>query len=166
MKEFILDELQDFAVEMDEKYPNMNFGGCCVFASLFAKRMIDLIPTIKIVVEDRVTGNSCSIDDVRNNIENNTVNDWYDNGIDFTHVLIQFEYQGEIFWYDANGIHTDMVEFELVDGYLGILEALELVNDNEGWNPSFNRKDIPNIKRDIYNFHRRFKRSLDKSIKR
>lgn len=137
-----------------DKHPTINWGGCCVFASRVAKRLEGVVERVAVRV-----GNDYGeyydgqhLDHVRNNIQKNTPRQWNRHGIYFAHVIVEFDYRGRTYHYDALGAKkarnsTNMHGYPIIDGELTVQEATELANVKAGWNPSFDRAEIPYVEK-------------------
>jgi hypothetical protein len=150
---FTHNQLQSLADDVLEKYPNINSGGCCVFAAHVAQELQHHFKVRIIAFSNN--GNKNNIDDIRPLIKKNVPTEWRDNGCAFNHVVVEIMDNKGIVWnYDACGIFPDdgsICTFERLQGYLTIKEALELANSKPGWNKVFNRRDIPAIRKLILN---------------
>lgn len=138
------------------QFPNINDGGCCVFAALVAQELKEFCD-VKVVVFSTSLSN---IEDVRPNISNYTCAEWERNGIAFNHIVLEIyaqiipENPTNVWHYDATGIFStdrSMNSGRSPVGYLSIAECIELANDPIGWNPTFDRRDIPIIQKIIKN---------------
>ena len=97
----LLDTLNKFAKKMNKEYPYMNHGGCGVFAIHMAKRLSRVLPT-KIVV---FNWERLDLDRIKEEIRDKTDGDlWYEHCICFVHIVVEFEYEGEVYHYDTNGV--------------------------------------------------------------
>lgn len=143
--------------------PNINWGGCCVFAALAAKELSKIIP--RRCIKIRVIGSSTwddidiPLDDVRSRIKKNSPNEWNNNGVSLTHVFIEVQYWSQTVWFDSDTlclvtnevfpINRMLRDDEFVyEGGLSIEEAAELAY-SDGWNTKFKRKHIPEMGRVI-----------------
>jgi hypothetical protein len=145
--------------EIYRNHQDINAGGCCMFAALLA-RYLNKVGKARIRVSDWSTDDNAILK-ARKNVRRNTVHDWNDHGVGFNHVAIEFEYKGDKFHIDAQGI-TGTRRFEFLKGELLLKEATELGDCSKGWNRFFNRREIPAIKRRVQNY---FKKHLKKTAK-
>jgi len=148
-------QLTNLAKEVTKKFPNINDGGCCIFAALVAKELQHICP-VRII---GFSSDSTNIDLVRPNILNNTCREWGDNGVDFNHIVVEINAkiisndEGDKWHYDANGIFASngsiCIDKVQLKGSLSVKEAIELANNPEGWNRDFDRTDIPKLEKVI-----------------
>ncbi len=137
--------------EVNERFPNIDSGGCCVYASIVAAALKKHdIEAVGIVASWTAEGSRLNIDKIRTNIEKNTVFTWNDNGISFTHVGLEFRINGRLKYYDSKGVkraNGTLDEMKVYKGRLSCDEMKKLAADWKGWNRSFNRDDIPALRR-------------------
>lgn len=142
-------------------HPDINYGGCCVFAAALAPYLAK-VGKVRIRVEsDSYDGPPTSITKARKNISDNHVYEWNEEGVNFWHVAIEFVYKDKTYHVDARGVHHHR-RFNFVDGALTLKEAAELASTGEGWNSDFNRREIPTIKTRL---ERYFRKHLVKSAR-
>ncbi len=163
MKKTIIDRLQKLQVKMADKFPDINSGGCCVAAAHVAYQLKyrHNIP-VRVRVENWYDDGPNNIDVVRTHLENTamaTTRDWNSNGIRFAHVIAEFDYGDTTYHFDSNGLATrqfvgggdgrievsGISQSALYEGALTVEEALVLASKQDGWNPCFDRKDIPKL---------------------
>jgi hypothetical protein len=135
--------------EINRKHPDINYGGCCVFAALLAPSLKKL-GKVKIRVQDFDTDLD-AIAYARERVKSNNVHEWNDQGVHFYHVAIELEYKGKKYHVDACGV-SDATRFDFLKDGLTFKEATELGNNPLGWNRSFNRLEVPMIKRRVNKF--------------
>lgn len=149
--------LNNFARKIHKKFRNINKGGCCVFAAHVARQLQKYYP-VRIVTFGYRTKKS--VDEIRKNVKVNNASEWYRNGLDLNHVVIEFtDEHGKIWHYDSTGVHKpdgSIYEDPMIKGYLTVEEAWEMASTHVGWNDVFNRRDIPEIKEMIHNFFRAY----------
>jgi hypothetical protein len=148
---------------MNKKYPNINRGGCGIFAVHIAKRLQNIVP-VRIVVCDYYKQD---LDKIRDNVFNQyNLSDWNNADISFVHLVVEFEYNGIEYHYDTDGVRLKQDEWDaddypfsgypFCDGSFTIEEISSFVARSDGWNPTFNRKEIPLIERKVKNLFKRF----------
>ena len=99
---FKIAELEKFAKKVIKKYPYINSGGCCVFAALIGKYLEKHVTAVRVRVRNAwMREGSRNLDTIRNKITENTLRQWNRNGVDFTHVMVEFDYRGRTYLYDA-----------------------------------------------------------------
>jgi hypothetical protein len=160
----ILDlKLTQLAKEVKTKVPCINFGGCCVFAALVSKHLSTIVPTRLVVFKGWFCDDNEASDlsEAKAKISNNTVREWNNQGIHFGHVVIEYDNDGQTYRLDSDGVEPcpTVVEDNKLTGFLSIDDAEDLAADDDGWNPSFSRSNIPQMKQIIDNFFQQL--SLD-----
>lgn len=145
--------LSDLAKDIKYRTIGLNRGGCGIFAYHVAKYLQRYYPTRIALIN--MYKNGLSIDEIKPNINNkNDINEWYENGLDFHHVMVELDYpNGLTYLYDSNGL-TD-ITFNLpyefsgkLGGFLTPEELKPLISRSEGWNHEYNRKiNTPIIKK-------------------
>lgn len=158
----ILKRLVDLGQTVNQHYPKINHGGCCVYAALVARALKDRgIESRGIaascMTKDWYTGKVKDLDPVRKKITNNTCAEWNENDVYFGHVGIEFKYRGRYRHYDSNGLHMRMPALSGLTIYKGrlTLEEMEsLAATRDGWNSTFDRKHIPDVKRMVEDYLR------------
>jgi len=153
-----LDRLDEFLIDLHSQYPDLHYGGCCVLAAHLAYHLSNIVDP-EIVV--RGYGIAC-IEAARNNINGGSpVIDgegylWNDEGIDFSHVLVEFNYEGKRLIVDGDGVRGAeeywSQHWRKYDGFLYLDEADALASNPRNWNATFDRADIPAIKDEIDSF--------------
>ena len=148
--------------KVERKHPDINWGGCGVFAALVAKRLKKHFD-VKIRVGNDITP-EVAIDDIRTRVESNTVDEWNCEDMWFSHVVIEFQWKGKTYHYDTTGLHeasdtTYMGGYPIVEGHLTVREMTELAR-SKGWNTSFDRDSIPEIRKTINAAFKRINKRL------
>ncbi len=137
--------------EVMQKYPDINRGGCCVYAAIVAAELHKKGIEARGIAASYMAKNSpMTIDEARKNVKGNTLGAWNTNGIFFCHVGIEFDYLGRTHHYDTNGVKMAKGKFDGMPIYKGRLtrdELKALARNQDGWNIRFNRKDIPSIRK-------------------
>lgn len=130
------------------RYPNINYGGCCVYAAIVAAALEKKgIPVVGIVSSHFSDNN---INEAREHVRHNTVPEWERNGIFFTHVGIEFKIGKKKMHYDTHGVRVAKSEFHTIPIYPGRLtkdELRALGSRKSGWNSTFDRTDIPQLRK-------------------
>ena len=147
-------DLQTLARTINQNIVNVNNGGCCVFAALVSERLKDFYD-----VNVNVYGYNIgvSIDDARSTIKKQTLSEWNNKGVNFGHVVVEYkDKRGIKREYDSTGNHkadgSICYEYNKTEGHLTLKETKILASRKAGWNKSFDRKQIPTMKRIINNF--------------
>lgn len=155
------DKLDDLASDILQNHPNIDFGGCCVFAAHVAKYLVQHV-TIRIVIGQDYSSIR-NLNRIREKINPLEKTEWEDHDIDFAHVLVEFKQKGKWFAYDAtNGVmgkkeHWEESRWRRNKGEITIEEATSLAN-TPTWNSDFDRDEIPEVRRRIDNFFRSMSR--------
>jgi hypothetical protein len=132
-----------------EKFPDINQGGCCIFAAYVAKQIQQYFKVRVIAFsEDGVS----DIDRARPHLKSNSNTEWKSKGCKFNHLAVEItDNKNNIWHYDTSGLFpsdgTICRYYTQLKGALSIDEAIELADNPDGWSSRFNRADIPNIKR-------------------
>jgi len=148
----LISKLNHLGKEVYNKYPNINYGGCCVYAALVAEALLLHKINAKGIVAAYCADqfNSVqSIDEIRPYIKYHTLYHWQNNGVEFNHIGLEFEINGKLRHYDTHGVKMARKEFDGMPIYRGRLQLHELqklAGKRAGWNDSFNRRHIPAIR--------------------
>lgn len=155
----ITKRLEKLAHRMQELFPEINSGGCCVAAAHVAYQL-----KYRHNIEAGIRVEAWSDSDPRPTIEvaranikdviHSTPSEWNSNGIHFWHVLTEFVIKGVTYHFDSRGLvavkpgkgsdeYSAISLIRLYPGLLTVEEALLLASKQKGWNETFNRKDIP-----------------------
>lgn len=147
----LLDMLNELAVVALRNISFLNCGGCAVFAHLVGQELHKLnIPYFGIVAEE----DHHDLDQLREEIDNTySKRGWNDAGLYFMHVGVGFHLDNVLYHYEslegakeADGTLCDLI---VCDGIL-IPEELEAIAlEARGWNPWFDRGQIPTLKKII-----------------
>lgn len=138
-------------IKKNDKFYRINSGGCCVFASLLGdviRKIYDDVP-VRFAVYSFDTANK-DINKIRFNVNDNSVREWEQCGLDFYHVLMEFKYKNRWYLCDAlDGIDTYAPKSyrnsgKRYKGSLTLTEVKELAADTR-WNPAFDRRLIPQL---------------------
>lgn len=137
--------------KVDNNIHYLNCGGCAVFASLMGQ-CLEKYGRVAIAVASDESEVS-SLDEVRINIDPNSLDEWTDNGVYFTHVIVEFTYGGAKYHIDSTGVHkksgtTYIGNWSILKGRLTVSETTSLAS-HTNWNWRFNRTQIPKMKRMI-----------------
>ena len=138
--------------KISKKYPTINYGGCGAFALYVS----DELNKRNIKHDIAWIGSAWDIRETKREIRkifksNSYVNlrDFNDNGIYLSHAMIKIKNN----FIDAEGVFNGFENagwnLREVIATIKTDELRMLVNDEEGWNDSFNRKNMPKIKKDI-----------------
>lgn len=139
--------LNKLARDILDAFPDINNGGCCVFAALIAKQLQHYYPVRILAFGKKPT---TSIDYARSKVKKNNCREWGRNDIDLYHIVVEFcDEDGVFYHYDTTGVHNSLgsirEDLKKIPGSFAIQEACELASDFRGWNTDFDRRNIPNI---------------------
>lgn len=157
MDKKFLRELSRFGKRINRTYSYVNRGGCCIVAAEFARPLKQIFPSTNIIVGSYKWEQAQDLEKVRKLIGSNSFRQWTKHGIDFTHVLLEFEFEGKMYQFDTcDGVvprkDTTILDLRILDGHLTLSEAQDLAHSPVGWNEMFDRKQIPAIQKDIKEF--------------
>ena len=149
--------LKTFLAGIHEKHEYINWGGCCVFAGILGKHLAE-VGKVRVRVINSVYGSSSNIDQVRKKIRKNESTEWNRHGIGFNHVVVEFAYKRRKYAMDSEGIRvlTPDLDKRYVEGALTVKEAQELGSTQRGWNPMFDRGEIPAIRSKVQRYFKKF----------
>lgn len=149
----VIDVLKTLGTRINRWYPKINFGGCCVYASLVGKELQKRGLDVNIIVA--AYDASENIDRARKFVNNNKMEEWNTHGIWFNHVGLEIRIGDEIYHHDTNQTKPEglfLGEWEIYEGRLSVEEAENLASRAEGWNDSFDRRSIPRLRNHIEKF--------------
>lgn len=150
MNEFIK-HVNDVCHTVNSSISSVNRGGCAVFASLMGQ-CLQKYGNVAIAVASDVS--TASVDEVRcNNIDTNSLDEWTDNGVSFSHVIIELTYNGVKYHIDSTGVsraalHAGVGRWPILDGRLTVEETTSIASYTD-WNRRFDRRQIPKMKKQI-----------------
>lgn len=153
----IVAKLNKLGNDIKERYPRINHGGCCVYAAMVVaalkKHDIDakgIVASYGAGKPKWMSNDIATITKARKNVQKNDIHEWQANGISFSHVGVEFKVGGEKKHYDTDGVRKAGKILDDMPIYTGRLEYIELralAGKKAGWNTSFNRRDIPAIRK-------------------
>lgn len=159
-REILIAFLTDLGADVKLNYPNINCGGCGVYAYLVGKQLEKLDKNIKVeaITNVDIFGDEISPMDALDYIKDETdIFEWVDNGVSFGHIALCIVIDDKspiVFDTDHIGTghyrfeQTESIDFEFGNGFT--MEQLKpLVESAKGWNESFDRDDIPYIEQMI-----------------
>jgi hypothetical protein len=150
----LIDSLNVLGRRINRWYPEINHGGCCVYASIIGEELRRRNIDVRIIVASYSA--KVNLDKVRTKLGNtNRKEDWNGRSVYFTHVGVEFVYKGKTFHYDSDGVTRkgkNLKEWRIYPGRLSVDEAKGLADEPVGWNESFNRNKIPSLRRHVRRF--------------
>lgn len=149
---------------IEKSVQSLNAGGCCVYAAHVAKRLQHIVPTRVVVFNSE----DIDINYVRANVTNNySIREWYNNGMRFYHILVEFDYRGKTYLMDSTGIYDDLThagacagDATYKTGELTIDETIAFASRPHGWNWWFDRRQIPTLKKHVNRTFRQLNKQL------
>ncbi len=137
-----------------EHIVNINYGGCGVLAGLAGKALEAMDVPVDVLTPRRAAS------DVRPQVEKpGSARNWTQNGLHRSHLVVRFRMDGVSTTWDAvlglgggqqvGGWGTGEAEFG--DG-LTVKECAVMCARQTGWNPDFDRKQIPKL-RALVDYH-------------
>lgn len=149
----LLGALRALGTQVEQWDPNINAGGCAVYAALVARTLTDAgVPAWGVV---RNWDNNTPLDKVREKLSPfwKDATDWYRAGTSFNHVLVQFELDGKKYFHDTEGTgETTRSMARIVPGKLTVAELEKLAASPRGWNDWFSRDHIPQVRKYVKSF--------------
>lgn len=130
---------------------DVNYGGCCVVAAAVAEKLQYVVPT-RVRVASFLGAGDRNVSTAANNVGDiGNGWEWHQNGIFFSHVIVEFDHLGRTYHMDSTGVKQaknvdPSFGYELYDGHLPIHAAKALADEPSNWNNRFDRDHIPFIK--------------------
>lgn len=135
---------------------DMNYGGCGVFAYIVGEELKKIGWEVDIVTPSYGRGGIPS--KIRRYVKNNSPDEWSRNGLSRAHLAVRFKTpKGVVYTYDSDCLNRGgskfgwfewLCEYPFGEG-LTVEETKEMCKTGEGWNQTFNRKQIPEIRSTI-----------------
>jgi hypothetical protein len=139
----IIRTIRDIGQELSASIPELNYGGCCVYAH----RVAQALRAYGIEARGRVVSYSRhDLEQVRAEYGQCGWRAWQDAGFYISHVIIEFEHDGMTWRHDSTLTTTagseqswagDGGRGPLMAGSLTVEELADLVHTQNGWNTSF-----------------------------
>lgn len=153
-KQDVIEVLNQLGQRINRWYPAINNGGCCVFAAIVGRELARRGFRVRVIVANRWP--NVNIEEVKTNLKCiHSMYEWEENGVSFTHVGIEFQYNGRWWHYDTNGVHPKRKTLDGIKvnpGRLTVAEAELLARYGEDWNDMFSRRKIPSLRRHIVRY--------------
>lgn len=171
MRKPFLDKLHEFVLSIAYDFESVNYGGCCVVASAFAKHLQKHFP-VRVVVANYPwcdDNEEKDISEIRPKLAANTLADWNKNGVSFAHILVEFDVDGVTYHLESeDGLKErsayTMTKYPILKGHLILEDVEELANNSDGWNARFDRDQIPAMRKVIDKFFRYNKPEMFKPL--
>lgn len=147
--------LRKLGNEANERFPYLNYGGCCVFAAAVAGELERLGVEYEVIVPgDKNT----DLAEVRNNVRNVAEKEaWNKAGIYFSHVAVRLKIDGRWHTYDSDALRRSKYKFggeagysafyTAADGGMTAAEATALADEAKGWNTTFKRRNVRSVRK-------------------
>ena len=153
----LITKLNHLGEEVLERYPCINYGGCAVYAAMIVAALKRHNIDAKGIVASYGAGSPgwmssdvATIDKAREKIKKNDIHEWQANGISFAHVGVEFKIGRLKKHYDTSGVRRAgklLDKMPIYEGRLEYTEVRALAASKKGWNSSFDRKDIPALRK-------------------
>jgi len=160
----IIQILNDLGRKVEQTVPDINYGGCGVFAGQVAAMLqyVDRVENVCVRVGCTYgVDNKNRVDQVleeSNAVKGEIGNILSENGIYNGHLVVQFDYEGVTYYYDTTGVVPAKGDFvprsfdrrlSLYQGALTAETTLDYADETAHWNSCFDRKMIPKLTRII-----------------
>jgi hypothetical protein len=158
----IITKLDRLGKEVNRRYPYINHGGCAVYAAMIVqalrKHKINATGIVASYSAEWMPAGA-SIDTVRENITKNSHKEWNRNGVRFSHVGVEFDHTTKTRTvkkhYDSYGVRKagkELDDMPIYKGRLLLVELRALAERKTGWNESFDRAQIPELRKLVKSF--------------
>lgn len=148
--------LNSLGQRINRWYPNINYGGCCVYAAILGSELEKRNIPVRVIVAAYAARNGTDIAKIANNIADRSKKQtWNENGVFFNHVGLEIKIGKKWHYYDSDGCEkrgSEFRNFPVYRGRISVEDAKKLASDTDGWNPDFDRAKIPSIKRHVKKF--------------
>lgn len=157
----LISQLNQLGAYAQLQIPNLNNGGCCVFAAMVARELRDMgvkvggVPIADIMWGDPTWGN---VDEARANVSDPGCSEqWEENGIAFSHVGLEVEIGDAVYYFDSRGLRSfdapmRYPEWKPLPGRLTVEEMEALAERPHNWNWKFDRTNIPYLKQIVEDY--------------
>ena len=152
----IIQFLDELGTDIDSSFDYIDYGGCCVYAAIVGKELINRGFNVEFVVADSNVEKGMNLNKIRNQVTNNSIQEWNHNGVYFGHVFIELSYKNKRYFWDSSGVSKASNKdptcgLSVIPGRLNLEEVTYLArsSNGEGWNKRFKRTQIPNMRRMI-----------------
>jgi hypothetical protein len=149
-------QLVALADDVLDRFPNINYGGCGIFAAIVAKEIQHHFKVRIVAFSSQKEKDRADIDYVRDMCQPSDIYDWKYNGCEFQHIAIEItDNNGRLWHYDASGLFPAdgdicICKYNQLSGSLTIKEIEQLANSSIGWCDDFDRRLIPGLKSIIH----------------
>lgn len=151
------DRLRRLGAAVNKRFPNVNYGGCGVYAAAVARAL----EKHGVKVEVCVPEDSDPLVVVRANLANNrnpSARDWWGAGLCGAHLGVRYRNGTRWYTHDTEAIWPGRDVFGKSAGSEGPRyraapegltpdEAWGMASTAEGWNIAFSRRDVPKVRR-------------------
>lgn len=131
----LIEQLRLLGDDTESKCPDLNYGGCGVYAALVGRRLIELGVRS---VRSRVSGFNWWGQPMPRNLGQS----WMDESFSLTHVALTFAWDGTLWTHDSQrtmpGLPKKLMGAPVYEGALTIGKTIRLANTGH-WNEQFDR---------------------------
>lgn len=140
-----------------DQYPNINCGGCCVFAAAVGAELQAMGIETRVIVAAHREKSDINLNQIRQYLEFPTEKaEWNSEGIWFDHVALEIVLNGKKLHYDVHGVRRANVwkfgDYILYKGWMSIEDATALADEEQGWSSVFARENVYPLRRMIKRF--------------
>jgi len=153
----IINDLNELMEDIHKRFYDINYGGCGAMAAIIGNVLQDRYEIRVAISPSSMSSNNLgalTFDDireqVRDNCDNEGINNWHAYGVGFGHLWVEFKYRNK--WYAIDS--GNCVPHKKFEGYRKkyneymTLEDVNILGDNaDGWNREFDRSQLPKIKK-------------------
>lgn len=146
--------LTAISTDIEAKFYDVNYGGCGAFANIVAKQLNKHYSGVfEIKVANQYMDIGAPINEVIDGLGLKSLKQWNDNDIVCRHIVLIFDNGDKqvLDLYDSDGIDTIKRTvmnnpFEWYAGSLTLKQLDDIVSRKSGWNNTFDRDQIPEMK--------------------
>jgi hypothetical protein len=149
----IKSQLTALASEAKNSVPNINKGGCAIFASIVAKHLSNHGITPFVVLGEYYDHENLDLDIAQvANVAGSDISKWGQHEVTFAHVALDLKIGKQNYFYDSNGLLDGNSEvlsgcFLVRNGRLGVPLISSMARNKTIWCDTFNRRDVPKLKK-------------------
>lgn len=156
----IISKLKKFGRGVTKDHPNLNFGGCGVYAYILGEHLKKMGFEVKcFATQEELLFDSLTYKKfILSNRQGMSIWDWENYGVDFNHIGLAVKVEKYWYLHDANitkRFYKTTKEFDgeyLLPEFFEVDVIKKIASKPYGWNPQFNRNEIPLIKKKVKEF--------------
>lgn len=162
----MINRIKSICKNVNSEIEHMNSGGCCVFASIITPYLMELGLKPKIRVANW-NHKQPMIGSIRKKIDTNDIKQWNSNDVSFGHVVVEVTCNDSKYLVDSKNVmlKTGHIEptcnMKMMRGELKLNEAVAISSKQSGWNPRFDREQIPRLRALVHSQFTLLKKSID-----